>query len=417
MPEQPTQTGTGPEFPAASGLPADLMEDIAAIGAIGVVPAILDTVCRVTGMGFAAVARVTEQRWIACSVKDEIGFGLQPGGELKLETTICDEIRRGGTGVTIDHVAQSPHWSGHHTPALYGFQSYVSMPIFLPGGSFFGTLCAIDPQPAKVGRPEIIETFRLFADLIGFHLDQQGRLTETSRALKAAEEAGELREKFVAVLGHDLRNPLASLSSGTRLLARTAKDERSLQILGMMDAAVERMVGLIDNVLDFARGQFGGGLSVRREPDAPLRPALQQVVAEFVTTHPARRIETDLALASPVDCDPGRLAQLLSNLLANALTHGAEDRPVRVRASTDDRRFLLEVANAGPAIPPEVLPRLFQPFTRIIRPDQPLAARKGLGLGLYIASQIASAHGGVLTVRSDGDETVFSFAMDRSRPA
>ena len=93
-------------------------------------------------MGFAAVARVTEDRWIACAVRDEIGFGLAAGGELKVETTICDEIRSSGQPVVIDHVAGEEAWCQPPTPALDGFQSYISMPTFLVGGAFFGTLCA-----------------------------------------------------------------------------------------------------------------------------------------------------------------------------------------------------------------------------------------------------------------------------------
>src|SRR6201999_1605705 len=123
--------------------------------AIEAVPTVLDVVCRVTGMGFAAVARVTEDRWIACSVRDDIAFGLKPGGELEVETTICNDIRRSREAVVIDHVAEDPLYAHHQTPRTYGFQSYISMPIMLSDGTFFGTLCAIDPHPARLKRPEI----------------------------------------------------------------------------------------------------------------------------------------------------------------------------------------------------------------------------------------------------------------------
>src|SRR4051812_45768883 len=103
--------------------------DVAAIARIDAVPTILEAVCRTTGMGFAAVARVTEERWIACAVRDEIAFGLGPGGELKVATTICDEIRDSGEPVVIDHVAEDESFCGHSTPALYGFESYISVPI------------------------------------------------------------------------------------------------------------------------------------------------------------------------------------------------------------------------------------------------------------------------------------------------
>ena len=109
--------------------------------------AVLQDVCRITGMGFAAVARVTEDRWIACQVLDQIEFGLEPGGELAIGTTICNDIRASGQRVVIDHVQEDRDWCTHPTPILYGFKSYVSLPLVLADGSFYGTLCAIDPEP------------------------------------------------------------------------------------------------------------------------------------------------------------------------------------------------------------------------------------------------------------------------------
>lgn len=117
---------------------------------------ILEDVCRVTHMGFAAVARVTEDRWIACQVLDKIEFGLDPGAELEIATTICNEIRECGEAIVIDHVAHDPSWRTHHTPMLYGFESYASFPIFLADGSFYGTLCAIDPEPRDVSAPDVV---------------------------------------------------------------------------------------------------------------------------------------------------------------------------------------------------------------------------------------------------------------------
>ena len=149
----------------------DFQADITAIGRIEAVPTILDVVCRITGMGFAAVARVTEDEWIACAVRDEIGFGLQPASELEVETTICQEIRKSRKGIVINDVAEDAVYAQHAAPALYGFQSYISMPIILPDGRFFGTLCALDLRPARLETPEVIGMFKLFAELIAFHID------------------------------------------------------------------------------------------------------------------------------------------------------------------------------------------------------------------------------------------------------
>jgi GAF domain-containing protein len=151
----------------------DAEGSVAAIARVDAVPTILEVVCRTTGMGFAAVARVTEDRWIACAVRDGIRFGLEPGGELDVETTLCHEIRASRQPIVIDDVAADQAFCRHATPARYGFRSYISVPIHRANGAFFGTLCAIHPQPAKVSTPETVGMFRLFADLIGCHLDSQ----------------------------------------------------------------------------------------------------------------------------------------------------------------------------------------------------------------------------------------------------
>jgi signal transduction histidine kinase len=396
----------------------DLAADVAAIARIDAVPMILEVVCRTTGMGFAAIARVTEDRWIACGVRDEIEFGLKPGGELRVETTICDEIRGSGQQVIIGHVAEDQVFCQHPTPAMYGFQSYISMPIFRADGAFFGTLCAIDPRPAKVNRPEVVGMFRLFADLIAFHLDTQERLATSEAALLGERQSAELREQFIAVLGHDLRNPLASIDAGAKLLMKTPLNERAVTLVGLIRNSVGRMAGLIDDVLDFARGRLGGGLPLERDAREPLGPALEQIVTELRMASPDRTIEAEIALCEAVECDRARIAQLLSNLLGNALTHGAPDSPIRVRAFADGDQFELSVANHGEPIPPITRERLFRPFTRASAQPH----KQGLGLGLYIASEIARAHGGTLDVDSTSAETRFTFRMpmgatEAGRPA
>ena len=124
---------------------------------------LLDELCALTGMGFAAVARVTEERWIACQVLDQIDFGMSPGGELDISTTICDEIRKTKQAVVIDHVREDRDWCTHPIPILYGFQSYASLPLTLNDGSFFGTLCAIDQHPRLLHRTGLIEEMERIA--------------------------------------------------------------------------------------------------------------------------------------------------------------------------------------------------------------------------------------------------------------
>ena len=160
-----------------------LTQEIDLIAEIAAVPKILDVVCRMTGMGFAAVARVTDDRWIACSTLDLIGFGLESGGELELKSTICEEIRDHRQPVVIDDVAQDDCYRDHHTPLRYGLRSYISVPIVLDDGSFFGTLCAIDPKPAKPSSPEILSAFELFAGMIALEIGAQRRFVAARNVL------------------------------------------------------------------------------------------------------------------------------------------------------------------------------------------------------------------------------------------
>jgi GAF domain-containing protein len=220
---------------ANTSVPHDFRADIDAIAAIPAVPHILEVICRTTGMRFAAVARVTDDRWVCCASKDDIAFGLVPGGELWVETTICDEIRCSRTGVAIDHVAEDAVFRDHPTPAMYGFQSYISVPIILADGSFFGTLCSIDPHPNTLNNPAVSGMFKLFAELIAFHLDAHHKLAQAER------EHARRNERFKAGLGHDMRNTLAAIEAGARLLAKTPLNERGALIVREMQSSARTL--------------------------------------------------------------------------------------------------------------------------------------------------------------------------------
>jgi signal transduction histidine kinase len=386
---------------------ADFKADIDAIGSIDAVPSILEVICRSTGMGFAAVARVTPDRWIACAVRDEIKFGLEPGGELQVETTICHEIRQNHQEVVIDHVTEDEIYFNHHTPAMYGIQSYISIPIMLKDGSFFGTLCAIDPRPARLKNPETIGMFKLFAELIAFHLNAIEQLAISESKLLEERKEAELRDQFIAILGHDLRNPVGAVLNVAQILMRMPLDERVKRMATIVQDSSYRMKGLIENMLDFASGRLGGGIVLTRNDNEPLEEILTQVITELKVIWPDRVIHTTFSLTQSVNCDGKRIAQLFSNLLGNALTHGEKDAPVNIRAISIEDEFMLSISNAGNKIPDEIVDRLFQPFYR----GDVGQGKQGLGLGLFIASEIARAHDGNLTVCSTDDDTCFTLQI------
>ncbi|MBY5459716.1 ATP-binding protein [Rhizobium beringeri] len=224
--------------------------------------------------------------------------------------------------------------------------------------------------------------------------------------LDLEQQTAELREQFIAVLGHDLRNPLASIAAAARMLRKEEQTDRSINVLDLMQGSVVRMSGLIDNVLDFARGRLGGGIMLERRAQQ-LEPILRQVIGELRSCHLDRGIEVSIEFAGPINCDSDRIGQLVSNLLGNALTHGKADEPVRLSAATVDGRLELWIANSGAPISSDAMTRLFQPYFR----GEIGSSQRGLGLGLHIASEIARAHGGTITVSSDDKETRFTFVM------
>ena len=241
--------------------------------------------------------------------------------------------------------------------------------------------------------------------VIGTAIDITERKLAQEEKLARQQEDAELREQFIAVLGHDLRNPLASVAAGTRFLVR--HPERAAEISEQIERSISRMAELIENVLDFARGRLGGGFVTTRDNEKPLQPILLQVIDELRSVTPEREVAIDIDLQEPVTCDRQRIGQLLSNLLGNAFVYGAAGTPIQVRARAEDGQLELSVCNVGDDIEPSAVDRLFQPFFR----GKVRGSREGLGLGLYICSEIAKAHGGTLEVTSNGGTTCFKLRM------
>ena len=351
-------------------------------------------------------------------------LSLDPGGRIfKVNKTLCSWVGYAPEDVLgkrlgdLLNIAGRMFYETHIAPLLgmQGFFNEVALDLVCRNGDRLPVIANAAERRAADG--SVISTRltllkatdrrRYEQELLSARNQSRSSEAAARAVLKDERETSQLREQFIAVLGHDLRNPLASISAGARILLRRTRDESEIRVLQMMQTTVMRMAGLIDNVLDFARGRLGGGITLVRDANHPLEPVLRQVVDELRTTMPERVIEIDFRIADPVNCDRSRMGQMVSNLIGNALTHGSPDHPVRIAASTDHRMFELWVANAGEPIPDAAMTNLFQPFFR----GQVRASLQGLGLGLHIASEIAKAHEGTLTVTSTPDETRFIFLM------
>ncbi|MDP9046074.1 MAG: hybrid sensor histidine kinase/response regulator [Pseudomonadota bacterium] len=240
-----------------------------------------------------------------------------------------------------------------------------------------------------------------------FRLERQAR--QLARQVEERTEALRLYEMFTGVLGHDLRGPLAAILVGAQKLARS-EDEGTRRIAERLIRSAQWMGRMVEDTLDLTRARIGGGIAVRRAP-MELGELVERVAGERLRTQPERamRIEREANLVGRWDAD--RLAQVVSNLVGNALSHGDPSVPVEVRvAEGSSGRVELSVSNGG-TIAPEVLPHIFDPF----RSGRDTTHRtEGLGLGLYIVQQIVQAHAGTITVTTgSGQPTVFRVELPR----
>jgi signal transduction histidine kinase len=375
---------------------ADLIRrDIEAVARISSVPTILRVISETTGLRLTLVARVTQTQWTACAVNDQLSCGLEPGGSVDVATTLCSKVRDTRATVIVEHASQDPLYCNHPGMKMCGFESYIAVPIFLADGRYFGNVCALDRKPAQLRQPRIESMMKLFAELIAAQLAAEAHQEATRAQLLDAQKAAELREQFIAVLGHDLRNPLSSVTTGAALLLRGTLNDKQRSVVERIMASGRRMSELISNLLDLARARTGRGLGLTLAETSDLGGSLRHVVDELASVHNGRQIRFTMEMSAKVRCDSARVCQLLSNLLANAIEHGAPSRPIDVHAAQTAAGLTISVRNDGPPIPEEMLPLLFRPYSRGSG-----AASKGLGLGLYIASEIAKAHGGKLEVES-----------------
>jgi signal transduction histidine kinase len=258
---------------------------------------------------------------------------------------------------------------------------------------------------------------QVFVDLYlrGEEVKRQAlELAEQRRAAEELRRAAELEQQLVGVVGHDIRTPLSViLATASAQLGSQGLPAEQRKAFERVARGGERIQQIVDLLLDFTRARLGGGIPV--VPQAgDLNDLCIRVVDELHVTRPGRVIKCDFARDSLHGAwDLERMAQVLSNLLDNALKYSPEGTPVRLSTWEKGEGVYLEVHNEGAPIPPELLPHLFQPFRRGEGSSE-ATARGSLGLGLYIAQSIVQAHRGTLGVRStEGEGTAFRVCLPR----
>ncbi len=405
----------------------NLAKDIERVQQIPIIATILDVVCQTTGMGFAAVARVTEDRWIACNVRDDIQFGLAAGGELKIETTICNEIRYTHQAVVIDHVQKSEEFRSHHTPLLYGFQSYISFPIILKSGEFFGTICAIDPKPAQLNNSKVIDMFGLFADLISFHLQQIELLEQSQLAVQKLNrqltDSVDENRQYRHISNHSLQEPLRKLRIfGGMLIDATERNDvaKAKELALKINSGAEKFSVMIKDLSAFSVIDDESKLVELVD----LNTLLADVQIQLSSHIKASNATIHVAALPTIQAVPLQLDSLFYHLIHNAIKFSKKDVPPVITISCNElaqaqlsdqlsaeigvNYIEIRIEDNGIGIEKSQLEKVFDIFSQV--PHNKVSA--GDGFGLAYCRKIIRNHSGLIKAQSEfGKGTTISVIL------
>lgn len=407
----------------------DFQSDILSIQSIQIIPTILDVICSTTGMGFAAIARVTEDRWITCSLLDKIQFGLKPGDELKVETTLCQEVRQKNKPVIIDHVEKDAAFCQHPTSKIYGFQSFISVPIIRRNGNFFGTVCAFDPKPAKLNTPEVIGMFNLFSDLISFHLQavEQLELSEEKLLQQQEEHIKELQQKnselqtinlelesFAHVASHDLQEPLRKVQTFAGFILNREYGNLTGEGKNYFDRllkSVRRMQTLISDLIMYTQIKIHEQIFEHTSLDKIVEEIKQNYIEELTQ----RQVKIEMAEMCDAFVIPFQFKQLLQNLISNSIKFSKPgvNPVIHISSSVEKGSNLTNkklspeknychviVTDNGIGFDPLYSHKIFEIFQRLHAREE----YEGTGIGLSIVKKIVENHKGFITATGEVDK-------------
>jgi hypothetical protein len=379
-----------------SSHPSSAVESIELLASLDSVAALLRVVCEVSGLGVATIAEVTDQRWIACAVEDRIAYGLQPGAELDLESTLCNHVRSSHDAVVISDVEQNPTYCDHPAPSLYGWKSYLSVPVFRPNGTFFGTLCAFDPRPApRLEQGSVITTLEGFARLLGELLAREEQRRDEMPGPRGDSDLQTLREQLLVLFEQDLQRPLQALAT---------QDSQTRD--GQAEAG--RLAGRCGEAADFVRTRLGLGLPLKLALEDGVNERLASLLATLQARFPDRHFNGELpVLPAALRLDLPRLLQAVSALLEQAAVQSPAGDTLVLRGALKERSYQLEVNSSAAMVDPATLAQLFQPALTQADVQRPAS----LALGLYLAQEIARSHGGSLIARLENGRQRFILTL------
>lgn len=350
-----------------------------------------------------------------------------PGGELKVGTTICDEIRDDHQPVVIDDVQQNEAFCHHPTPALYGFQSYISFPIFLKTGEFFGTLCAIDPNPAQLDNEKVKGMFRLFTDLIAFHWQQIELLEQSDQAIRNLSRqltySIDENRQYRHISNHSLQEPLRKLQLFSSMLVDAAQRRdigKSQELATKIFSGAQKFSMMIKDLSHFSGLEQESSLVERID----LNELILEVWEELSLRLQAREATIQIAPLPAIQAIRLQMEKLFYHLLHNALKFARKEvAPVIIISgqelssielshygSTGIASMYVEIriADNGIGIEASQLEKVFDLFAQVPHNQ----VRDGEGFGLTYCRKIVQQHGGLIKAQSEfGQGTTVSVVL------
>jgi PAS domain S-box-containing protein len=414
---------------AADELGASLAyEEILATVAKLAVPALADW-CAVDVIEDGAVRRVTTVHGDPEKVAVADELNRRYGANVRARPGAPDIINT-GRPVLIEEIAHEAIAAAaideDHLRLIeqLGLRSYLGVPLTARGKTIGALSFAMAESGRSFSQSDLafarsladraalaIENGRLFREVERARAAASYRLSEETHRRQLAEETARFGEMFIGMLGHDLRNPLNAVMMSARLLERRGTgDPKAIE---RILASTARMSTMVRQLLDLTRSRLAGGIPMDKT-ELDVSALVSEVVDEARRADPHRAIDWRAPGSVPAELDHSRIAQVLSNLIGNALEHGDPAQPVDVTLVSGEHAFEICVHNRGAPIPPELLRIIFDPFRRTTARER---GSRGLGLGLFISQQIVIAHGGRIEVRSTAEEgTTFTVRLPRAEP-
>lgn len=357
---------------------------------------------QVCGCPMAAITLVDQERtWYKSRI------GLPEPQSPRSYQSFCSNAILGREVLEISDTRLDPRFVDSPSTLDLGVRFYTGVPLVNRENLVLGTLCVLDRQPRTL-TPEQVESLSVLSRQVMAHLE-----------LRRLAAVGEFRERLISILSHDLRQPLQQILLAARqgLLGPVVPGTNEQRYLTQISISAERMTRMMRDVLDFTQTRLGNGLAVSLRT-INVHSVSRRIVQEFALSYPGREIQLELTGDGTGVWDENRIGQAVSNLLANAIRYGDPRQPVRLTCAAEPELVTISVWNAGEAIPPDVMPRLFAPFCRSnASRSEAESNAAGLGLGLFIVREIATACGGTVEASSSFDRgTTFRLKLPRREP-